>query len=81
MYTLAEALAWTLRARLKIRFQDTNCLFLPRIFLGTASSQFLLALCAVARGALQFRGFCFPGSSRTSQVPPIKHPLAFRLRA
>ena len=26
--------------------------------------------------ARQLRGFCFPGSSRTTQVPPIKHPLA-----
>jgi hypothetical protein len=26
--------------------------------------------------ARQLRGFCFPGSSRTAQVPPIKHPLA-----
>jgi len=24
----------------------------------------------------QLRVFCFPGSSRTAQVPPIKHPLA-----
>src|SRR5260221_2057277 len=26
--------------------------------------------------ARQLRGFCFSGSSRTAQVPPIKHPLA-----
>src|SRR6266404_9902621 len=26
--------------------------------------------------ARQLRGFCFLGSSRTTQVPPIKHPLA-----
>src|SRR5207253_11415113 len=26
--------------------------------------------------ARQLRGFCFHGSSRTSQFPPIKHPLA-----
>jgi len=26
--------------------------------------------------ARQLRGFCFPGSSRRAQVPPIKHPLA-----
>src|SRR5260370_24205474 len=26
--------------------------------------------------ARQLRGFCFPGSSRKAQVPPIKQPLA-----
>jgi hypothetical protein len=38
-----------------------------RIFLGTAQAN------SCAR---HLRGFCFLGSSRTSQVPPIKHPLA-----
>jgi hypothetical protein len=31
--------------------------------------------------ALQRRGFCFPGSSRTAQVPPVKHPLALEAEA
>ncbi len=29
----------------------------------------------------QLRVFCFPGSSRTSQVPPIKQPLALEAAA
>jgi hypothetical protein len=29
----------------------------------------------------QLRGFCFPGSSRTPQVPPIKQPLALEAEA
>jgi Bacterial Ig-like domain (group 2) len=29
----------------------------------------------------QLRGFCFPGSSRRTQVPPIKQPLALEAEA
>jgi len=51
-------------------------LFLPRIFLGTASGQFLRPRSRIRDAQNALRGFCFPGSSRTTQVPPIKHPLA-----
>jgi single-strand DNA-binding protein len=48
----------------RFSLSSVGVLFPPRIFLGTASGQFLRP------AALGF------GSSRTPQVPPIKHPLA-----
>src|SRR6266487_4197546 len=46
---------------------------MSHLFFCRAFSWALLRANSCAR---QLRGFCFPGSSRTTQVPPIKHPLA-----
>src|SRR6266853_3208677 len=52
---------------IRFRLSQLAILFLPHIFLGQLRAN------SCAR---QLRGFCFPGSSRTPQVPPTKHPLA-----
>jgi len=42
---------------------------------------FFWALLQANSCVLQLRVFCFPGSSRTTQVPPIKQPLALEAEA